>query len=642
MSIKKVSELTSGSFIGENDILYMSQNEGEELVSKQITLDDIQRSFAYSVVKQDVNVYYNDTYNIGNSSGGTFNSLYLGSGELGLGGQSGSTLYYHTDFGGTATEKDLITNTLHIAQYVGSQGQNTSGITIDHTTFGYNNTTSETLRIDDLQNTGRTIYLFEQVVPLMGDNNTILARNSDEVADFSWNTPQEVGLATTGSNTFHGDQTISGSLSISGTTEFGGDLVPRTARGATIGTLERPFRDLFLQSASINIQSDIIGGRNARISNADGNVTIQAAGFQLKSGSFVSFEISEEGLTTIQAPKQILGTESALNIIGSLSGYQQPRNFSGSLIQLTAQDNQPARISLDSYGIGTYGLIAARSARGTVDTPTQTKSGDTLLRLTAQGWTNSNSFIGSIVRVNLEAAQDFTSTASGTKITLQTTPIGSTTIQTSATIDTTGINIPTGGDFKIDGNSYTASLATTGSNNFIGNQTITGSLYLTGSGGVGFINSHRILTDLDSGSFAITGSNVFTSGQTITGSVNITGSLIVTGSLIMDGTAQTHFSHTVTNPSNYVLHQFLTSSYHGGTYAFSAHQDSNGKVTVYSNYIVAQGGGGIDAKIGGDSKLESTAGAPNPTFAVGFSGSYAQFKVTDSGTFTYRGIVQLY
>jgi hypothetical protein len=274
---------------------------------------------------------------------------------------------------------------------------------------------------------------------------------------------------------------ISGSLSISGTTEFGGDLVPRTARGATLGTNERPFRDLYLQSASINIQSDIIGGRNARISNADGNVTIQAAGFQLKSGSFVSFEISEEGLTTIQAPKQILGTESAFNIIGSLSGYQQPRNFSGSLIQLTAQDNQPARISLDSYGIGTYGLIAARSARGTVDTPTQTKSGDTLLRLTAQGWTNSNSFIGSIVRVNLEAAQDFTSTASGTKITLQTTPIGSTTIQTSATIDTTGINIPTGSDFKIGGNSYTASLATTGSNTFNGNQTITGSVNITGS-----------------------------------------------------------------------------------------------------------------------------------------------------------------
>jgi len=57
---------------------------------------------------------------------------------------------------------------------------------------------------------------------------------------------------------------------------------------------------------------------------------------------------------------------------------------------------------------------------------------------------------------------------------------------------------------------------------------------------------------------------------------------------------------------------------------------------------VAQGGGEITSKIGNDSKLESTGGFPNPAFAVGFSGSYAQFKVTDTGTFTYRGIVQLY
>jgi hypothetical protein len=105
-------------------------------------------------------------------------------------------------------------------------------------------------------------------------------------------------FATTGSNSFIGNQTItgsflvsgsttqignntligrtelSGSIAISGSTEFGGDLFPKEARGATIGTLERPFRDIFLQSASINIASDIPGGRNATISNADGNVTI--------------------------------------------------------------------------------------------------------------------------------------------------------------------------------------------------------------------------------------------------------------------------------------------------------------------------------------------------------------------------------
>jgi hypothetical protein len=124
----------------------------------------------------------------------------------------------------------------------------------------------------------------------------------------------------------------------------------------------------------------------------------------------------------------------------------------------------------------------------------------------------------------------------------------------------------------------------------------------------------------------------------------VTGSLTIsTGSLFMDGTAQTNIRVlSVTNPSNYVIHQFLTSSYHGATYKFAAVEDSTGKSTVYSNYIVSQGGGSINSNIGGDSKVSSGGGAPSPTITIAFSGSYAQFKVTDTGTYTYIGIVQLY
>ena len=302
--------------------------------------------------------------------------------------------------------------------------------------------------------------------------------------------------------------TLGGNLLITGTTTLEGNIVPLTPRGATLGTLEKPFGDIFVSSGSINI-AGIVGQPNTTLSNVSGNILISAGGMQLVgSGSF--------------------------NATTASFAY-----LSGSFQHVGSQFN----------------------------------IGDTVTTGSLQ--------------------------VSGSTIT-----IGNNTLQ---------------GNTKLSGS-----------------VTITGSLFLTGSNGVGFINSHRILTDLDSGSFAVTGSNVFTSGQTITGSVNIT------GSIIMDGTAQTNFSHTVTNPSNYVLHQFLTSSYHGGTYAFSAYDNSNGKVTVYSNYIVSQGANAITSNIGGDSKLSSGAGAPNPSFAVGFSGSYAQFKVTDTGTFTYTGIVQLY
>ena len=66
-----------------------------------------------------------------------------------------------------------------------------------------------------------------------------------------------------------------------GESEFGGNLVPKIARGGTLGTLERPFRDIFIQSASINIQSDTLGAPNTTISNVDGNLLISAGGMQL-------------------------------------------------------------------------------------------------------------------------------------------------------------------------------------------------------------------------------------------------------------------------------------------------------------------------------------------------------------------------
>jgi hypothetical protein len=97
------------------------------------------------------------------------------------------------------------------------------------------------------------------------------------------------GSVWTNSKTLIGDYKISGSLFISGATELGGNLVPKTARGATLGTLERPFRDIFIQSASINIQSDTAGAPNTTISNVDGNLLISAGGMRLVgSASFIA------------------------------------------------------------------------------------------------------------------------------------------------------------------------------------------------------------------------------------------------------------------------------------------------------------------------------------------------------------------
>jgi hypothetical protein len=94
-------------------------------------------------------------------------------------------------------------------------------------------------------------------------------------------------LATTGSNTFVGNQIISGTLFITGVTTLGGNIVPATAQGATLGTVDKPFAEIFISSGSINIASDTPGDPNTSISNIDGNLLISAGGIQLVgSGSF--------------------------------------------------------------------------------------------------------------------------------------------------------------------------------------------------------------------------------------------------------------------------------------------------------------------------------------------------------------------
>jgi hypothetical protein len=72
--------------------------------------------------------------------------------------------------------------------------------------------------------------------------------------------------------------------------------------------------------------------------------------------------------------------------------------------------------------------------------------------------------------------------------------------------------------------------ATTGSNTFYGNQTISGSLYLTGSGGVGFINSHRILTELDVSSSGTSGTSGINGTSGTSGTSGSNGSSGTSGS----------------------------------------------------------------------------------------------------------------
>jgi hypothetical protein len=138
------------------------------------------------------------------------------------------------------------------------------------------------------------------------------------------------GSVWTNSKTLVGDYTISGSLFISGATEFGGNLVPKSAQGATLGTEERPFREIFVSSGSINIASDIPGDPNTSISNTGGNLLISAGGMRLigdasfiaQTGSFqfISGSMTQIGDYTQLGTHVLTGNQTitgSLNVTGS-------------------------------------------------------------------------------------------------------------------------------------------------------------------------------------------------------------------------------------------------------------------------------------------------------------------------------------
>ena len=166
-----------------------------------------------------------------------------------------------------------------------------------------------------------------------------------------------------------GSLNFTGSLNVSGQSEFGGNIVPKTSKGATLGTIDRPFADIFIQSASINIQSDTAGQPNTTISNIGGNLLISAGGMRL------------------------LGSSSFIAATGSF------QYLSGSFTHIGAQYNVGDTITTGSLGVsGSTIMIGNNTMTGNTSlTGSVNISGSTTIRGTTNFSDSSTTISGSFL-----------------------------------------------------------------------------------------------------------------------------------------------------------------------------------------------------------------------------------------------------
>jgi hypothetical protein len=153
-----------------------------------------------------------------------------------------------------------------------------------------------------------------------------------------------------------------------------GDIVPATPQGATLGTAEKPFADLFLQSGSISIESSTPGDPSAIISNVDGNLEISVGGMRLvepgnsfiaETGSFqyISGSLTQQGDYTRFGDTTAIGDFQTTGSI-SVSGSVTATTYYGDGSNLTGIEHPTGSLVSKAYG-------------SFFDTTTQSGSADT-------------------------------------------------------------------------------------------------------------------------------------------------------------------------------------------------------------------------------------------------------------------------
>ena len=161
---------------------------------------------------------------------------------------------------------------------------------------------------------------------------------------------------------------------------------------------------------------------------ANSSVIHTAGDFYMSGDGFVNgtFTLANSTFGSSEAAMTIKAT--ATTAIPSNDGY---------MLHISGKANTPSRIIFDSYSTtgAAYGIVAGRTARGTVTSPTATQNNDILMRLAGNGWGTTGFAPLGVARIDIVATENYTDSARGSKIVMYNIANGSNTVQEIASFN---------------------------------------------------------------------------------------------------------------------------------------------------------------------------------------------------------------
>ncbi len=271
---------------------------------------------------------------------------------------------------------------------------------------------------------------------------------------------------------------------IATTTTIGGIKAGPGANVSVDGTLTIDTAGLPLGIGNVSIIDTIISTVNANDdllleSNGTGNVSLVGnVLFHPTNGPTLAdpyFVASSDGQITITVPASD-PLAGAVKIVGSTTGRVSPPMNTGVMLQITGNNNDPSRLYNDA--INSFSAYVGRRINGNLTVPTAVQAGDEIIRISSTGH-NGNTVPGAgSARIVYQAKETYTTSASGTNLSIWTTAVGSTTLTKTATFDReTGLTI--NGGLNVSGNivgNASTTVATIGELRVSGNVTFNASV----------------------------------------------------------------------------------------------------------------------------------------------------------------------